>query len=328
MKDENNALNPRTKRLENALSKAFGRTEGPKNQHYVTRAYQELFFGMDSKISVYDRKEKKSFLKGRDGVASLNELYAFIDDHGRKRFDIEHALSVFESEALPIIKRLCEKGAIDASDRTILSWFMAINLLRTPQALDEILNAYKSSAPLLREHFGDEAAARKFFEEEQKFHPLRAAEIAAYIFEKAVLRPGRQTALGLFFSVLPIVYRRIDCSHWQILESPDDDSSFVLSDCGLAPIAADNASKGNFLAPGMQLAFPLSPRFCLIASGSQNQPPLEYRVIDSALVGRINEATAWASKRHVMGLSMRQLQEIVRVFDERPADWIPVFLVE
>jgi hypothetical protein len=317
----------RAERIGKALSKALGRTSGPKNQHYVTRAYQELFLGKNGKLAVYDRITEKFFFTGRDGVASANEFYAFTDNEGNKRFDVEHALGVFESDAIPIIKRLCKRNGLDTFERSMLSWYIAANLLRTPQALDELRRGYEALAPLLRDHFEDEAAARKFYED-QKMHPLRAAERAAIIFGRAELKPGRQAALGLFFEALPIVFSRIDRSRWLILESLTKAGTFVISDCGVAQIAYSQESIGNLLAPGIQFAFPLSADRCLVSIYSTGQISLEYKEVDHKLVTSINWATAWASRRHVMGSFMPQIKDIATVLSTIPAGWIPVFAVE
>jgi hypothetical protein len=327
MKNGNSEKDPRIHRMERVLSHAVERNDGPKDQRYVTRAYQELFFTPDGEFSVYDRTRACFKTKGKKGVAFLDEFYVFIDDHGEKRFDVEHAIAAFENDAIPIIKRLCQREAIDDLDRTTLSWFIAINLLRTPQVLDEILGVYKAMALYLKEHFGDEATARKYFEDEQGKNPLRAAEMAAYIFGRAVLAPGRQAALGLFLGALPIVYKRIHWSYWQILESPAPNARFVISDCGLANIAEDAESVGHFFATGMQLAFPLSPKFCLVSHHSSGKEGVEYEMSGVDLVRQINEATAWASARYVMGSNRRQLEDVVTVFDRQPATWKPVFPV-
>lgn len=318
---------PRVDRISKMLAKALGRTTGPKNHHYVTRSYQERFLGSNGKLAVYDRTGAKFFSTGKEGVAFEKEFYAFIDDNGQKRFDIEHALAVFESEALPIVLRLCGGGDIDTFERSMLSWYMATSLLRTPQALDELKGAYEALAPFLKHHFGEQDAARRFFEG-QDLHPPRAAERASFIFGTAELKPGRQAAFGLFFEAMPIVFDRIVHSRWIILEAALDEEQFILTDCGIAQVASNQASVGNIISPGMQFVFPLSPRFCLVSIYASGQISLERKQIDRKMVTPINWVLAGASRRHVMGPSMSQIERIVRALAQIPKGWAPEFSLD
>lgn len=326
MDDQSSFIDPRTRGLADAWAKVAGRTTGPKNQHYVTRAYQELFQGENGLLAVHDRKTQKYFSVGRDGVASENAFYVFTDDQGRQRYDVEHGLQIFESKAIPVIKQLCQRQEIDAFERSMLAWYVAVSLVRTPQALDDLRKQYATLAPRLKGQFIDEAAARAYYEE-QGMAPLRAAERAALIFGRAVLKPGRQPALGLLFDVLPWVYSRIDRSRWLLLDSVADSGSFIISDCGVAQIATSHASYGNVLSPEMQFVFPLSPTLCLVSIHGDQQS-LRYQAAEHDQVVKINLSTAWASKRHVMGPDMAQIKEVGGALSIVPADWMPAFKIE
>jgi len=326
MDDASSFMDPRALGLTNAWAKVAGRTTGPKNQHYVTRAYQELFRGEDGLLAVYDRNTQKYFAVGRDGVAFENAFYVFTDDEGRQRYDVEHALQVFESKAIPVIKQLCQGAEIDAFERSMLAWYVAVSLVRTPQALDDLRRQYATLAPLLKDQFADEAAACAFYEE-QGLAPRRAAERAAVIFGRAELKPGRQPSLGLMFEVLPWLYSRIERSRWLLLDSAADSGTFIISDCGVAQIAASRASYGNILSSEMQFVFPLSSTLCLVSIPA-DQPRLYYQAVERDQVVKINLITAWASRRHVMGPDMAQIKELGGALSMIPADWTPAFKIE
>jgi hypothetical protein len=328
MKERNHATDPRLERLAKIISNGFNRKNGPKDHHYVTRAYQQLFATPDGPLPVYDFERAKLDPKGKKGVAFLEGLYAFEDDQGEKRFDVEHALAAIENDALPIIKRLCKGETVDQVDRVTLSFFIAVNMLRTPAALDELQRIYENGVPQMRDYFGSELTAMTFFVKKLNMGLVRAAEHAAVIFGRATLRSGRQGALSLFLMATPIVQNQIFQSHWLILEAPTNASPFIISDAGLTWIAEYPAAAGDFLSPGMQLAFPLSPNYCLVAQKSSEQSDIDRKIAGIDLVTQINEATAANADRYAMGPSGPQLIKVAEALRRKPPDWVPIFAID
>jgi hypothetical protein len=328
MEERNAAADSRLERLAKIISKGFNRKAGPKNHHYVTRAYQQLFAKPDGPLSVYDFKRERLKPKGKKGVAFMEDLYTFEDDRGEKRFDVEHALAAIENDALPIIKRLCKGEAVDQVDRVTLSFFIAVNMLRTPAAMDELQRMYESAVPQMREYFASELTAMTFFVQKLNMGLERAAEHAAIIFGRATLRPGRQGALALFLTATPIVQSRVFKSHWLILEAATEASPFIISDAGLTRIAAYPAAVGDFLSPGMQLAFPLSPNYCLVTQRSSEQANVDRKIAGIDLVAQINEATASSADRYAMGPSETQLMKSAESLRRKPPNWVPIFPID
>ncbi|KAF0812777.1 hypothetical protein IGB42_02620 [Andreprevotia sp. IGB-42] len=310
--------------LKKAIDKAFNRIEGPKKQHYVNQAYQKIFYGPEGGLAVYEKQFQNLEEKTAGQVGYEIELYVFQDDSGVRRYDIEHTFAVIESQAMPIVKKLGASQEISPSERTHLAMYVGLALLRTPHALEEILQAYKTLAPILRsEVFPDEDAARKFFEDEGD-KPVRAAELAAYIFGRATLAPGLQAAFGLALRTLPAVYRIIFDSEWHLLEAANG-PSFVISDTGITSVPCNHDVPSNFADSGMQHIFPLSPKICLVFVNIKNDGLIRHQTISSDRVGLINEAIAFQAKRYVMGPSEEKLKSLVDSLNEKPHDWRPVY---
>jgi len=325
MADDTRDPDPRLIRLERIIDTAINRHDGPRYHHYVPRSYQALFVAQDGNLSVYDLTHSNLKTKGKKGVAFEEELYVFMDDQGERRFDVEHSLAVFENDALPIIKRLCDGEVIDETDRVTLSFFMAFSMVRTPTAMDAIRGLYESALPDLRRHFGDEVTAFEFFSKRLNMAMPRAFEHAAIIFGHVEIAAGRQASIGLFMTIAPIVFRRLFESHWLILESPADGEPFFISDCGLTWIAKDANALGDFLSEGMQFAFPLSPRHCVVSLHAPGKRSLSNEAANTGLIQKINEAIAANAIRYIMGSDGKQLTTYAKHVKKAPEDWFPMF---
>ena len=104
-----------------------------KIQHYVPKFLLRNFgTGKKDQVWVYDKQCGRSFQTNAKNVASENRFYDFVIDG--ETYSLEDSLSKIESRTKPVISKILGSDSIsvlDLEERNILSWFLAIQFIRT-----------------------------------------------------------------------------------------------------------------------------------------------------------------------------------------------------
>ncbi len=124
-------------KLEEAIPAKPPLLNGPKRQHFLPRFYLDGF-GREGMLAVYDRTLNEMRVQKPEGTGVIGHFYTLEDNHGRKRFELEQALSEVEDKAAPIIKKLANKEELTADERSDMAIFVALGMCRTPDLIDSI----------------------------------------------------------------------------------------------------------------------------------------------------------------------------------------------
>jgi hypothetical protein len=113
-----------------------------KQQHYLPQFYLR-FFQAPAKPGYifFYRREEIAVMANIRKVARQSYLYAYEDEDGKRRFEIEEFLGTVESAASPILERFnTSKGplSITAEERETLSLFVAFQVIRTPAYMNSL----------------------------------------------------------------------------------------------------------------------------------------------------------------------------------------------
>jgi hypothetical protein len=184
-----------------------------KNQHYVPQFLLRNFAtGKKKHIYIFDKRLEKTFKNTVRNIGAENAFYNY-DDNGVK-FSIDPKLEALETLASPIIKRIIDNeslGSLNAKDKSILSLFCAVQMLRVKfprESLGELNNTLKE---LIEKAGGqiDKVEGFKFMDVEEIKKTsiqsiLTAGELAPYFYSKIWFLLRTPTKYPLYISDNPI----------------------------------------------------------------------------------------------------------------------------
>jgi hypothetical protein len=231
------------------------KTKEIKKGHYVPQFYLKKFTHDDYRLFVFDKFAKKSFPSNVRDIANEKYFYDLPEDFEDENIDpqlIEKALGVFEGDfsewvddALRSIK---DKKRIDHKQKTHLSLFMVIQLLRTREARNfQIEMVEKLSKALLDFAIQQERPDISPEDYQIKFDPKMASLLQAkQIFD-----------LERIVSFAGELYKHI----WLIGKNKTK-QPFYTSDNPVVKYAHKRTL--GIASEGIELAFPLTPEWVLI----------------------------------------------------------------
>lgn len=217
----------------------------PKNQHYVPQFILRNFTFDGTHLYCYDKKTGKSFAPNTENVAS--ETYFNDFENGVAESSLEYPLTEAEDKCAPAITRLVlerDLRSLSPTERANISFYTALQILRTRNVREEFLHMNKEISRMLREQGANPNLVRNFheFKSEQEVKEValsnlaNATELAPYVLNK----------------------------RWTLCTS---DQKFLTSD---NPIARQNTVNRDSLRgtlglanKGVEVYFPLSPSVLL-----------------------------------------------------------------
>jgi hypothetical protein len=254
--------------------------------HYLPVCYLRAFVDPECPTTyepylwVVDLDEETIRRRSPENTAALTDYYAVGD--GPNRHDVETYLSVVESQTAPVLaKILGDYAVVEPSDKRVLSYFAALQLVRVPQFRDRIEEfitgvGQKMNALLMRSREAYEDAVRKAFPgrvfSAQEMDELyaRARDTESY---RITANPA--AALGHALNVVPKVAELLDRMSWVVME-PAGTANFWTSDNPLYYINPDSNHPifGHALgAKGVEVNLPIGPRRCILMAWSEITGP-------------------------------------------------------
>lgn len=238
-----------------------------KNQHYVPQGYLEKFTYDGSRLFVFDKFSKKSYPTHTKNIASetyfydvhsdlLQDFHEQVSIRGYPPEDsaiierasdpqlVEHELSAIESvfyrERNELLNTLNNMGSIKPDQKEAMAYFMTIQMLRTPEARRAFIELQESMVTKLLD---DEEL---FAQYDQKYASL---EHAAFMFSPEIQQASMH-ALS---------------NHIWIVGNNQTSQPLLTSDTPVVMKAHSAQFREiGVQVPGVEIAFPLSPRFILI----------------------------------------------------------------
>lgn len=204
----------------------------PKIQHYVPRLLLKNFCcGKRDHIFVLDKLKERTYRANITKVARERSFYDL--ETNEYILSLEPSLTSLESRTAEIIQGIIEREALvlSAHDRTIVSVFAAVQLLRGPGPREQILDAGRLLEAQLRQMGADSAVASGLGAVDEQ-----GAKIVAM---SLVGQPG-QFAVHFLDKV------------WGLLRAPRE-QAFYISD---SPVVMQNGRPENPIAGNLGLAVP------------------------------------------------------------------------
>jgi hypothetical protein len=289
-------------------------TIGPKRHHYLPEFYLKGFC-RDEGLWIYDRP-RDSFRKQTPANTGVKKLYyAFEDQAGARRTEIETFLSRVESDAKICIDRVRARDGLSSEMRQKLALFLALLHTRVPEFHELIQEMYEKMTKatlrlLLRQQGAMErllTATRKGNEPdvvtpEQMKEFIERDEYRVRLGREGSLRPMLELSFGLA--------NALSVMNWAVCEAPAD-TSFVTSDNPVVPFwpKREGFYPTPFLSPEVTKLVPLAYDTLLVMAGEGGFQVRQKT--DSASVRAYNVLVAGACGDYVIGRDEALIRSIV-----------------
>ena len=244
-----------------------------KKQHYVPQfLLRNYAFGKKTKrLHVFDKKTDRIYVSSVRDAGHENNYYN--DETSLIENDTEIKLSELEVQAAPIIKRIIENATVKhlgETDHKVLCLFTAVQMLRTNDTRDLLNDTNEIIASAIGEWSCDPNT------EVENFKRMSKEEI-------------KQSSIGILNN-LPVKMVEHFLDKELSLMQAADQQNFYMSD---NPVVMHNhiprEGRGNLGIglKGIEIYFPISPKFCLSFFCKESMDEIKRRVrayqIDRAL---------------------------------------------
>lgn len=260
-----------------------------KKGHYIPQFYLSTF-AKDGRIWVYDKDSKKSAYPSNIKDVACENYFYDLGEPGKRDDFAENEFSKLESVlATSYRESLIQLANGIAPDEHMegLAALIAFTLLRTKERREWLLNGMLESANQFFKHSTTQENLRKILQEsDQALTEDRANEILDMVKLKINPEAEARIHLGMLFQD-PRMFESIALAilnrDWYVLHFTQDmNYGFWISD---APVVLFSDSDTGPYGLGMwasytNIAFPLSPKFCLVLGGEGlPKDPSEKRTI-------------------------------------------------
>lgn len=310
--------------------------DGPKRQHYLPRCYLEGFT-RDGWVTVYDRVKDEIREQRSDQVCVVGHFYTFTDEEGRKRFELEHLLSVYEKKGIEALRKLAARNEINADERTYFAIFMAFAMVRTPDLVDSVKHLNSSMIKeITKRLYSDVEQVKESLrgkpdvpaaEEDLEGEARAMIEFAHGDGYEVKTNPqwAMSMAVQLAFDIAPILASK----NWNIFHRAEKTKSFITADSPVLLTTTTPRPRGfhwqgvGFASPDALVIFPLDDSCALGMHGDSGN--LTHTKVGGDYIRKINLNLANRCQRYIVGRDkalLLNLAKTVRLFE---TEWEPKF---
>jgi len=305
---------------------------GPKRQHFLPRFYLDGF-SRQGNLAVYDRDKNEVRMQKPEATGVIGHFYTFMDEQGRKRFEVEQVLAEQESKAAPIIQKLAARESLTDVERCDMSIFVALAMCRTPDHIDSI----KSANAQMMKH-----VARITFSDLERVKGIIKKDKGESLSDEALEQEANalmafvdsdmynidtdsQWALGMAMEMHATIAPILSARHWRVVHRATDRQSFVTAD---APgvLTTIFPRKNNFYGIGFAnsdavVMFPLTASCALIMYGDGTA--LEHKTVGTEHIRHVNLMVADRCQRFVIGRDEALVNSIAKRLHLANKKWQP-----
>jgi len=255
----------------------------PKSHHYVSRFYLS-YFATEELLWVCDKKTP--FIK-KVGIRDISceTYFNDIGSPGQRDFSLEDMFSKLESQLSPRYHeflQLLDDGEVSVESMQDIALFVTISALRTKAIREKALEFICDAGNLFLKHPLTQEKLKTTMM--SKFPELHEQEVAS-LLEATRLKINKDAEPNLHaeFVMLNLglvnsVFSQILSRRWQILKYPGGSNyGFWTSDNPVSLYATISTGPYGlgFGTPFSNIAFPLSPRYCLVLYGDGLAIPIQ-----------------------------------------------------
>jgi hypothetical protein len=246
--------------------------------HYVPACYLRAFvdpacpYKYEPYLWIVDLNERRIRRRSPDNTAALTDYYAVGD--GPNRYEVEEYLAAVEGQTAPVLAKILgnDYAIVEPTDKSILSYFAALQLVRVPQFRDRIEEfitgiGQTMNALLIRSRDAYEDAVRRAFPD-RAFSPEEMDQLyaGARDVDSYRIKANPAAALGHALNVVPKIAELLNRMSWAVME-PAGMANFWTSDNPLYYINPDSDHPvfGHALgAKGVEVNLPIGPHRCIL----------------------------------------------------------------
>jgi hypothetical protein len=214
-----------------------------KRMHIVTEAYLSSFVATDQpqkdSLWVFDKVTRDIRLQSIKDTAVIRRIYEFDLPDGTKDISLEAAFSRIESNAIPIIKRWCEKGAKPTVEEIPdAAAFVTCLFVRVPRTVEFIRALASVTASVRMEALvADEDKLRAAYAHlkeqgnvEESFTLEDLKELVTHFDEKFTVETSPKYALLESLRQFEAVYKNLLEMYWCLCDSGPYNGRFFTCD--------------------------------------------------------------------------------------------------
>jgi len=283
-----------------------------KRMHIVTEAYLSSFVDTDQSqkhsLWVFDKISKDIRLQPIKDTAVIRRFYEFELPDGTKDISLEAAFSRIESNAIPIIKRWCEKGAKPRVEELHdAAAFVTCLFVRVPRSV-EFIRALASAAASVRIEalVTDEHKLRAVYAQlkeqrliEESFTLENLKELVTHFDENFTVETSPKYALLESLRLFDVVYKNLLEMYWCLCDSRPYNGRFFTCDAPVNVFFYQDGKAGfggGLGRPDVEVNVPLSPYVCLSINRKRNE---KVRKASASFTREINRRTAYQAERYI-----------------------------
>lgn len=307
---------------------------GAKRQHFLPRFYLEGFT-RGGLLAVYDRTSNETRVQQPKDTGVIGHFYTFEDEEGRKRFELEHALSLSETQASAVIRKLAAADLIDDAEKSELALFIALGACRTPDFVDSLKSA---KSEMIRQWSQREfSSVKRVSKNLARMYGLpnpteeterEAQELVEFSQrgEYDIVVDG-QWAVGMAMQLALTIAPLLADRHWDILHVENTKKSFLTADSPVLLTTMTSRPEG-FLYRGVGFAnadavvvFPLTASTSLVMYGQGKR--CRHKKIDTNHVRALNLRLAHQCQRFLIGRDKALINSIAAHLNLPNTSWEP-----
>lgn len=286
---------------------------GPKRHHYVPKFYLEYFFADGQKtVQVYDKHHGGEPRPQQPiNTCVIGHYYSFLNSNG-ERETLEEEFSQLEGQTKTIFDRWQEPKAVpDDQDKETVAKFLALLSTRGPKAVRfamqlEIASLVESCRELAESPEKAKGLWQRHVEAKDKTDTLSYEQFQAFLSnpkqEFSIVESNEKFPLAISLlttdNILPYLLDR----QWFLCVAPAG-AFFVTSDTPVSVFEPTNNRAWHYGGFGLKeavVAFPISPKICLVMSqnGAKGRG-----AVSEEFVAKMNMTTINLAERFVISPS-------------------------
>jgi hypothetical protein len=272
-------------------------------------------FTRDDRVAVYDRVTGKLRRDKIRSVAAIKDFYVVTSATGERDETIESTfLGRIESDASPIIDKLCALQPITDTEHGVMAVFVALLCTRLP-SFDESLADMKQDLArvIFRRLAGTPALAADFLERRRRLRQFSPEEFSSFVNSNAlIIPPDQNERVRLMIEMAEPGVAAFDDMDW-CLAYTDGENRFITSDgpMGMIPTSGALPTYGE-LSPNVLKFLALSANVCLRLSDRREAfSCLTTHLCTGPEIAEINAAIARAAVRLLIGQEEAHIENVL-----------------
>lgn len=296
----------------------------PKTHHFIPRFQLDYFQTPEECVLQFDCKESKLVSASTRNLAAENHLYAWNKEDGTKDVSVELFLSDMEGQIAPIIDKIHNSDfELTNEERSLLSFFVALQLFRTPQNRERTKQSVaKMTKKMMRFSASVDKAFASTLERAGEKHPellgLSEEQIEdirrTFYEEDYELEVPSEYFLHYMIEGCQDIAHHIHDIQWVFLTAPKG-SQFITSDDPYVMVRKREKDDPFWVGPGIKIVgtkitLPITPKICLFMTPA----PQSTTTISATkkMVRTINKRTAAHCRRFIYGANEALLSNLAK----------------